>query len=272
MIESPLRRISNPSHDPAGITPDDFRAMQFDVLSLRAVNCLPPLLAILDAGSEQDEQTQQAIAALRLWDGDVLPESTGPTIFNIFFTHWTRAVVAERFYEDARPLLVMSAEGLAARLLDEDKNGWFANGDRNERVHSAFQQALEDITQRLGPTVADWQWERLHRLTMNHVLAARGDLAELFNYAGMGVRGDMQTVCNTGGGPDWTATTGGGFRMIADLSDATTLKTVDAPSQSGHVSSPHYNDQLVDWLAGKYHDLPLASAGIGVARLLLLPD
>jgi acyl-homoserine lactone acylase PvdQ len=38
------------------------------------------------------------------------------------------------------------------------------------------------------------------------------------------------------------------------------------------VSSPHYNDQLVDWLAGKYHDLPLASDGIGAARLLLLPD
>jgi len=260
------------THDSSSITPEHFSDMQFDAISLRAVNCLPPLLAILDADSEKNEQTRQAIAALRSWEGDVLSESTGPTIFNVFFTHWTRAVVAERFQEDARPLLAMSAEGLAARLLDEDKNGWFANGDRNERVRSAFQQALEDLTQRLGPAVADWQWARLHRLTMNHVLAARGDLAELFNYAGMGVRGDMQTVCNTGGGPDWTATTGGGFRMIADLSDATTLKTIDAPSQSGHVSSPHYNDQLADWLAGKYHDLSLASNGIGAARLMLLPD
>ncbi|MBP89968.1 MAG: hypothetical protein CMJ64_25210 [Planctomycetaceae bacterium] len=237
--------------------PSTFGDMQFDAFSLRAVNCLPLLLAILDAREPADEQTRQAIEALRGWDGRVLPVAVGPTVFNVFVTHWTRTVVAERIEDDARPLLAMGAEGLATRLLAEDHHGWFAGDNRDARVHTAFQQALEDLTQRLGPNVAEWQWEKLHRLTMNHVLASRGDLAELFNYAGMGVRGDMQTVCNTGGGPDWTALTGGGFRMIADLSDSTTLRTVDAPSQSGHPGSPHYKDQLADWLAGDYHDLPL---------------
>jgi len=259
------------SHDPASITPDNFRGMQFDVLSLRAVHCLPPLLAIIEAGAEEDARTWQAIAALRSWDGNVVPEAIGPTIFNVFFTHWTQAVVAERFHEDARALLAMGAEGLAARLLDKDQHGWFSDGDRNERIRAAFQQAVEDLTQRLGPTVADWRWEKLHRLTMNHVLASRGDLAELLNFAGMGVRGDMQSVCNTGSGPDWTAATGGGFRMIADLSDSTTLRTVDAPSQSGHPGSPHYKDQLADWLAGNYHDLALARNRIAASGLTLQP-
>jgi len=272
MIESKVGRIATPSHDPARITPDHFRGMHFDVLSLRAVHCLPPLLAILDTGANPDERTRQAIDALRSWDGNTLPDVVGPTIFNVFFTHWTRAVLEERFPEDARPLVEMGAEGLAARLLDEDRHGWFVNGDRDERVRAAFDQALADLTRRLGPTVAEWRWEKLHRLTMNHVLAARGELAELLNYAGMGVRGDMQSVCNTGGGPDWTAATGAGFRMIADLSDATTLQTVDAPSQSGHPGSPHYKDQLADWLAGNYHDLPLLRESIAsVARLTLQP-
>ena len=113
-----------------------------------------------------------------------------------------------------------------------------------------FRQTLDDLAERLGPQVDQWQWEKLHRLTMNHVLAARGDLAELLNYAGMGVRGDVLSVGNTGNGPDWTASMGGGFRMIADLSDESTLRTVDAPSQSGHPGSPHYADQLKTWLAG----------------------
>ncbi|MEO8497598.1 MAG: penicillin acylase family protein, partial [Planctomycetota bacterium] len=258
------------SHDSSRITADYFRDMQFDVLSLRALKCLSPLLAILEAAADKDERTRQAVAALREWDGHVLPESIGPTIFNVFFTHWTRSVVAERFEEDASDLVAMNAEGLAAQLLDEDRHRWFANGDRDERVRAAFQQSLADLAQRLGPTVDDWQWEKLHRLPMNHVLAARGDLAELLNYAGMGVRGDMQTVCNTGGGPDWTAATGAGFRMIADLSDSKTLQTVDAPSQSGHPGSPHYKDQLADWLAGEYRDLRLSRDGIASAAGLRL--
>jgi penicillin G amidase len=75
------------------------------------------------------------------------------------------------------------------------------------------------------------------------------------------VSGDMNTVGNTGSGPDWSATTGGGYRMIADLgSSPPRLLAVDAQSQSGHPGSPHYSDQLEDWLAGRYHDLPLVRA------------
>ncbi len=245
---------------------DSFATMQRDAMSLRAVHCVPLLLQILDdelaaQGDSTDDLTRQAIENLRSWDGQVLPDAVGPTIFNVFVTHWTRIVLAERFDEGAIPLVAMGAEGLAMHLLaPPDRNEpleWFAGGDRHERVLAAFQMVIEDLTERLGSEISGWQWGKLHRLMMNHVLAGRGDLAELLNYAGMGVRGDMQTVGNTGGGADWASLSGGGFRMIADLSDTATLRTVDAPSQSGHPGSTHYADQLADWLAGDYHDLPL---------------
>jgi acyl-homoserine lactone acylase PvdQ len=44
------------------------------------------------------------------------------------------------------------------------------------------------------------------------------------------------------------------------------LYTVDAPSQSGHPGSPHYKDQLADWLDGNYHDLPLQRDKVAVSR------
>ncbi|MEE3337477.1 MAG: penicillin acylase family protein, partial [Candidatus Latescibacterota bacterium] len=93
--------------------------------------------------------------------------------------------------------------------------------------------------------------------TREPVLTSRGDRAQRFNSAGRGARGYIQCAGKPGGGPDWEAQAGGGFRMIADLSDAATLLTVDAPSQSGHVGSTHYKDQLADWLSGDYHELPL---------------
>jgi len=254
MITEPDRSL----HSPA-----TFGHMQVDAVSLRALNCLPLILSILDthavddARAADDERRRQATEALRDWDGEVLPDAIGPTIFNVFFRYWTRAVVAERFEENAQPLLTAGAEALAARLLSEDRCSWFANRDRDAHVILAFDHTLEDLTQRFGSDMTTWGWGKLHRLTMDHVLSSRGDLDQLFNYAGMGVRGDIQCVGNTGGGPDWEAQAGGGFRMIADLSDAATLLTVDAPSQSGHVGSTHYKDQLADWLSGDYHELPL---------------
>ena len=80
------------------------------------------------------------------------------TIFNVFFRHWTRAVVAERFEEDAQPLLTAGAEALAARLLSEDRCSWFANRDRDAHVISAFDHTLEDLTQRFGSDMTTWGW------------------------------------------------------------------------------------------------------------------
>jgi penicillin amidase len=96
----------------------------------------------------------------------------------------------------------------------------------------------------------------LHRLPLKHVLSNRGDLGQLLNHGGGPVSGDMTTVCNTGSDPNWLATTGAGYRLIADLA-TNCLLAVDAQSQSGHPGSPHYSDQLAAWNAGEYHVLPL---------------
>jgi acyl-homoserine lactone acylase PvdQ len=105
------------------------------------------------------------------------------------------------------------------------------------------------------------------------VLASRGDLGALLNHGGGPVKGDMTTVCNTGSGPDWLATTGATSRMIADLS-RNTLWTVDSQSQSGNPGSPHYSNQLPTWSAGNYDNLVLDRTEIMrivVERLLVRP-
>jgi len=118
--------------------------------------------------------------------------------------------------------------------------------------------ALDALTARCGPEPAGWTWGQLHRLPLRHVLSNRGDLGQLLDHGGAPVPGDMTTVCNTGCAPDFTATTGAGYRLIADLSlSPPRLQAVDVQSQSGHPGSPHYRDQLPDWLAGRYHDIPL---------------
>jgi acyl-homoserine lactone acylase PvdQ len=141
-------------------------------------------------------------------------------------------------------------------------------------IQRVFQQTLAYLKERFGSDMSAWQWSRLHVMPLRHVLANRGDLGQLLNHGNVSVRGDMTTVCNTGCDPDWLATTGAGYRLIADLSTST-LMAVDGQSQSGNPLTPHYSDQLDDWLSGRYHALPLARADVSdivVETLTLQPE
>ena len=267
---------------------EDFARMQMDVLSLRAVTCLPPLLqavaAHADAG-HADPRIRQAAERLAEWDCRMETDRIGATIFEVFFGHWSGRVAAERFPADTAALVAGAVAGLATALLSEDEAGWFANGRREAAIAGAMTAALDELTERLGADMAAWRWGRLHRIHLRHVLTQRGDLGSLLDRGGLPVRGNGTTVCNTGFDPNWGAAMGANYRMIAEFgAEPPGLWAVDAQGQSGHPGSPHYGDQLAEWLAGRYHFLPLdflpldflpldrsAAAGHAVSTLRLVP-
>ena len=121
-----------------------------------------------------------------------------------------------------------------------------------------MEETLDDLTGRLGPDMKTWTWGRLHQIRLNHVLSARGDLGQLLDRGGVPVRGSGVTVCNTGYDPNYLAPIGANYRLMADLGEEPQrLWAVDAQGQSGHPGSSHYGEQLAEWLAGRYHALPL---------------
>ena len=250
----------------------DCVAMHQDALSLRAKTALPHLLALLPG----DPQLTEAARHLSDWDGRMEPDQVGATIFDVFFVHWVRAVVRERFDGETAALVAGGAAGLAARLLIDDAASWFAPGRREQAVRSAMQAALALLTERLGPDISGWAWGRLHVMPLRHILSGHGDLGRLLDHGGQPVRGDFTTVCNTGLGSAFEARSGANYRLMADFSDPLpTLWAVDASSQSGHPGSPHYADQWEGWARGDYHALTLgreaAAKGV-VTRLVLDPE
>ena len=109
---------------------------------------------------------------------------------------------------------------------------------------------------RAGPGLVDLG--RLHQIQLRHVLSGRGDLGELLDRGGLPVKGDGVTVCNTGYDPNYLAPMGANYRMVADRwPHPPGLWAVDAQGQSGHPGSPHYGDQLTEWISGRYRYLPL---------------
>jgi penicillin amidase len=255
------------------LAPDDIRDMHQDSLNLRAASAVPHLVDLLK--SDDDLRIREAIEHLQSWNFHAEPESVATAIFNVFYTHWARTVANERFDAETAELLAKGCEGFSARLLEADAVGWFATGDRETKIRTAFQVALDDLANRFGNEMSEWKWGRLHVMPLKHVLSSRGELGQLLDHGGSPVRGDMTTVCNTGSGPEWTAATGAGYRLIADLSvNPPVLNAVDAQSQSGHPGSPHYSDQFEDWGSGRYHTIPLdaeEAAKVAAATLTLQP-
>lgn len=234
----------------------DMGTMQLDSLDLHAAAAVPHLLPTIEASTRP--YIQQAVTLLRNWDFRAEADSAATAIFNVFFTHWCKVVSAERFDPESCELMQAGVFGIAARLLQADPHGWFVNEDRDTRIQETFEATIDYLVEECGDNLSHWNWGHFHQLDLRHVLSDRGDLGQLLDYGGIGVRGDMQTVGNTGSGPLWTAATGGGYRMITDLSTSPpTLLAVDAQSQSGRPGSPWYADQLNDWLQGQYHEIPL---------------
>jgi penicillin amidase len=264
------QRIREMIGDRDSLTVDDMRDAHQDALNLRAAMRVPQLISQLE--SVTDERTQQALAFLRDWDFVSVPAAVGPTIFNVFYTHWCRTLSNARFEGATAELMTKGVEPSAGAYIASDEHGWFPDGDRKNKLQETFAGTLAFLADRLGSDMATWTWGRLHVMRLRHVLSLRGDLAGLLDHGGAGVRGDMLTVCNTGGGPDWTAASGGGYRMIANLSSSPpTLRAVDGQSQSGQPGSPHYSDQFDDWASGRYHEIPLTGEFEGAAGVSLIP-
>lgn len=267
------RRIRIMIEEKDRLSREDFARMQQDVRSLRAVEAVPGLLKILAQVS--DSRVQRAAKYLRAWDGGMGADQVAASIFDVFFSMWSQAIAAERFPEDVAALVAPAAAGLAIELLSGDKIGWFLNTSGNEAVQRSMVEALDELEHRLGADMSRWQWGGIHTITLKHHLSGMGDVSKLLQRGGQPVGGNGTTVCNTGFDPNYLAAMGANYRLIADLSEVPSgLWAVDAAGQSGHPGSPHYCDQLPEWLAGRHHYLPLDRERANAAakhRLLLTP-
>ena len=288
------RRIHQMLEERTQFRRQDFARMQQDSVSLRAIECVPRLIAAFETilseaatsspvesslSAMDHQRVRFALDQLAVWDCRMEPDRVAASIFNVFFARWCQRVSEERFPEESASFVAGAMGGLAGELLESDPAGWFSPGEssaetkRANAVADTLLGTLDFLTARFGPNPLDWGWGRLHTLEQKHFLSGRGDLGELLDRGNVPCRGDMVTVCNSGQGPDFTAVTGAGYRMLADLADPEAgLWAIDAGSQSGHPGSPHYADQLSDWSTGGHHFIALSSEPTDACTFKLVPS
>ena len=166
-------------------------------------------------------------------------------------------------------------------MLESPDSWWVREAGSLEAVlEKSLRECVEWLTDKLGPDERSWQWGRLHYITFGHAMGAKKPLDTVFNLGPLPVGGDTDTPFQTGIVPSK------GFdgincapshRQIIDLSDFSNSLMIHPPGQSGQLGSPHYDDLLELWAAGRYHPMLWKRAEIeqsarGTLRLSCLPS
>ena len=123
---------------------------------------------------------------------------------------------------------------------------------RNALLARSLDEAVAELTERLGPDVEKWKLGAYHHATILHPLSAalKPELRAKYDVGALARGGDSYTVTATGGGDNQIA--GGSFKIIVDTEDWDNSVGLNNPGQSGDVNSPHYRDLYELWVRGKY--------------------
>ena len=150
-------------------------------------------------------------------------------------------------------------------LLNNPNSTWFddvatpAIETRDEIIRKSLNETLAELTEKLGGEMKEWQWGKLHTLTLRHPFGKIKALQSIFNVGPMEVGGSGTTV-NNGEyhfGDPYEMTLGPSTRQIVDFSSINKALSVIPSGQSGQPIHQNYSDQTAMWKNGEYHEMPL---------------
>jgi penicillin amidase len=140
-------------------------------------------------------------------------------------------------------------------------------------------QCLAETTTVLRQTLGDdpqkWQWGRLHQVRFPHALGLVRPFDYFLSPGPYPIGGDGDTVLQTSIRPDKPYENNAvsvSSRHIVDLGNLSEAVAIMAPGQSGHRSSPHYQDLIALWREGRYFPMAGRNKGetAGINHILTL--
>lgn len=272
-----------------------FQAMQSDVVSIHARRTLPLLLGLLDSsvaapangnGTALSEEEKNARTLLAAWDGKETAESVPAALFQVWTQEFLLATIKDELgdtlfkaYAAWSSLAIRAVEYLARH----PQSPWFDNR-ATPVVETApdiallsYRRALQFFHGQLGDLMIDWQWGKIHQLTLEHVLGKQAPFNEFFNAGPFPCGGSAATI-NKGEYrlyDPFAMDAGASVRLIVDLSNSGVAWSVIPGGQSGQAFSAHYKDQIELWRQNKYRQISMRRdeiAATGKSTLLLQPN
>lgn len=242
-------------------TPEEMSEMQADTYSVQ-IQLFTDVALKMARRHAQDPEWQDLARELEGWDGRLASDSRAAAVGNrlreefteIFYVYWLGS---------ARPVYDWYLRGLIIdRVALEQPREWLPSSynSYDEMMLAAYRLALASLTKELGADRTEWRYGAINRLTFEHPLAQNWLLSKLLNPPTLEPGGSVNTLNAIYISPDRVS--GPGMRMVVSLADFDATSQTVVPGVSAHPASPHYSDQIPDWLAARPHQFPFSARAV----------
>ncbi len=253
---------------------EDSIALQHDVQSLPARALVKMLPAAPSA------EAAEAAAMLKRWDCGIEANSGAALLYEMVLPLLSAAVYERVVPAAARDLVTSLNLAEMLRILAEldERLGDDPAAARDALVDVALVAGWRKAVELGGPDPASWQWGDLHRVTIEHPLAAsnRAIAAAFPKIMGGRSGGDWNTPMARGFNArrGFDVSHGASYLFVADVGAWDNSRFLLLPGQSADPRSPHYRDFYPLWLAGTMQPLWYSRAAVdrhAAARTVLIP-
>lgn len=240
------------------LTVEDMMNLQMDQHNLYAREFLPDLLTSIKS-LDKDKKYSDVIALLKDWNMVDAKELGAPLVFHTLMLQLQEVLFKEQMPEDMYNMMYGKyniTDQLLRKAYAGETSIWMdEQGGVDAAVYKAFERTVAQIEDQFGKTVSKWQWGDFHQLTFDHSLGSASPiLAAYFNAKKVPIGGSKVTVQAADNDLAGNVNHGASWRFVADVGDLSSAYHIVGPGQSGHVKSDWYQDQVMDWANGNYHE------------------
>jgi penicillin amidase len=255
------RRIWDMLNEKPKLSAEDFRRILGDVYSIAGVSFAQEAIkALRPKLKPEDEKLRATLDAFDKWDGRVNAESTvAPIVSQMRLAFRSRILAAALGPDLVKNYGWANFDTTLDRVLKDQPAAWLPKefSSYADLLRASYEDAIRNLTNRLGPDQTKWTWGDLVKSRFPHPLAAAPLIGAQFvvpPFPENGTGGLVGATVNVGSGVS--------MRLIADTSDWDKTQQGIALGASGSPKSPHWSDQLADWRAVTPREFPFTQAAV----------
>jgi penicillin amidase len=189
------------------------------------------------------------------WRGNYDPMSPEPTFFNKMLYHFLHETMADEMGEKRFAVFLQThqVQRTQMEIIRYKNSPWWDNikTEEIERmddiIFTAYQKSIRDLKEQFGSNPKSWTWNKAATLELKHPLGEVAIFRPFFNVGPHAIYGGNETIEQAGFYLDSTGQYkvhfGSQMRIMVDFANVDSSLNITPCGQSGHLMSPHYNDQ-----------------------------